>query len=47
MSSLVSIIANHRCDTLCPGYSDMFIFHRLQRPQTVKHNTHSDSRFLN
>ncbi|KAJ7838244.1 hypothetical protein B0H14DRAFT_3459667 [Mycena olivaceomarginata] len=46
MSSLVSIIANHRCDTLCPGYSDVFVFHRLQRPRTVKHNTHSDSRFF-
>jgi hypothetical protein len=46
MSSLVSIIANHRCDTLCPGYSDVFVFHQLQRPRTVKHNTHSDSRFF-
>jgi hypothetical protein len=46
ISSLASIIAEHRCDPACPGYKDVFIFHKLKRPRTVKHNIGSSSRFF-
>jgi hypothetical protein len=44
LSSLVSIIAEHQCAPACPGYNDVFIFHHLKRPWTVKHNLASSSR---
>src|SRR4051812_30292574 len=34
LSSLISIIAEHQCVSACPGYNNIFIFHRLKRPQT-------------
>jgi hypothetical protein len=41
-----SIIAEHQCDPACPGYNDIFVFHWLKRPWTVKHNLGLSSRFF-
>lgn len=44
--SLASIIAEHQCDTACPGYNDVFVFHKLKQPRTVKYNLELSSRFF-
>ncbi|KAJ7325438.1 hypothetical protein DFH08DRAFT_817120 [Mycena albidolilacea] len=46
ISSLASILAEHQCAPACPGYNDVFVFHRLKRPRTVKHNLGLSSHFF-